>query len=148
MLEKRAFLRAQLPQPLQHLYQPLQLFLEGATEDNDVVDVDKRRHPLQAIQYPLHQTLKASRSVTETKGHDVGVPPALPEGEGCLGLVFLSHLHLVVARLQVECGEPPSPQQRVQSVVDPGQGVRVLYSHVNQRPVVYAEPLCAVLLHD
>ena len=42
MLEERALLRVQLEvsfsQLLQHLYQPLQLFLEGATKDDNVID--------------------------------------------------------------------------------------------------------------
>ena len=44
MLEERALLRVQLEvsfsQLLQHLYQPLQLFLEGATKDDNVIDRD------------------------------------------------------------------------------------------------------------
>ena len=94
---------------------------------------------------------EGSGSVAEAKRYLIKFKKlAAADTEGHLFLILLLYGDLPVPAFQVEGGEPASTMQRVEEVVDAGNGVNVLYGGCTELPEVDAEPETTILLfhHD
>jgi hypothetical protein len=74
------------------------------------------------MEYMIHETLKSGGSITQAKGHDQELIVTLMSSKCCLGNVFLLHVYLVVARMEIKFGKVPSTTQFIQKVINDRNG--------------------------
>ena len=68
-----------VPEPLEDLAEPSEVFLPCGGKDSDVVEVEQARLPMEAGQDSIHEAGKGGRWVAETKG-DLVKLKQLPAG--------------------------------------------------------------------
>ncbi|KRX15936.1 hypothetical protein T07_6614 [Trichinella nelsoni] len=93
----------------------------------------------QASQGCLHDDRFCGWCVEQSKGHHFELVQPKGGGEGRLLLILLLDLHLPVSACQVQGRKPLCTRQRVQSVVEPQERVRILPCEVVQLPVIDTE---------
>ena len=76
-----------------------QVFLRGAGEDEDVINVDEDEPVQHFTENTIHQSLEHSRGIGEVKGHDQILVVNTGLVEGGLPLVPLSYLYQMVGIL-------------------------------------------------
>ena len=103
-----------VPQPLKDLAEPSEMFFPSGREDDNIVEVEKARLPMEAGQYSIHETGKGGWSVAETKGNLVELKQLPAAGlKRSFLFVLLRYRHLPIATLQIQSGKPLSPMESV-----------------------------------
>jgi hypothetical protein len=69
------------------------------------------------MKYMIHETLKSEGGIKETKRNDQELIVALMSANLSLGNVFLFHMYLVVARMEVKFGKVLSPIEFIQKAI-------------------------------
>ena len=98
-LEKQALrrleLQIELPEPLEHHTQALQVLLLCGVKDYDIIQVDYTIHEVQLPQGVLHETLECRGCIAQPEWH-VGklIEPKVSHCEGCVLLQSWGHLDL------------------------------------------------------
>ena len=98
---------------------------------------------MEAGQDAIHEAGEGGRRIAQTKGDLVKFEqlPTARTKRG-LSLVLLCDRHLPVPTFEVQGGEPFSPMESVQEIVNPGQRVSILDgSCVKHRPFSVPLPL-------
>ena len=86
------------------------MFLPGAGEDDDVVEVVQTGLSCETIQDAIHEAGEGGRSVRQAEGDTVELEEAAVTGaEGGLGTILLSDGDLSIPILEVKGGEPAGP---------------------------------------
>ena len=98
-LEERALqrleLQIELPEPLEHHTQALQVFLLCATKDYDIIQVDHTICEAQLPQGVLHEMLECRQCIAQPERHAGKlVEPKVPHCEGRVLLRSWGHLDL------------------------------------------------------
>ena len=140
-----------MAEPLEDLSEAGEVLFPRGGKDDDIVQVEKAGFPVESSQDSIHEVGEGSRSVAEAKRYLIEFKKlAAAYMEGRRLLILLLYGDLPVPAFQVEGGEPASTMQRVEEVVDAGNGVSVLYGGRIELPEVDAEPETTVLLfhHD
>ena len=90
------------------------MFFPSRREDDNIVEVEKARLPMEAGQNSIHEAGEGGWSVTETKRNLVELKqlPAAGSKRSFL-FVLLRYRHLPIATLQVQSGKPLSPMESV-----------------------------------
>ena len=103
-----------VPQPLEDLAEPGEVFFPGGRKDNYVVEIKEARLPMEACQDSIHEAGKGGWSVAETKGNLVELKqlPAAGSKRSFL-FVLLGDWHLPIATFQVQGGEPLGPMESI-----------------------------------
>ena len=109
-----AFLRPQLeisvPQSLEDLTEPREMFLPCGGDDDNVVKIKKARFPVETREDAIHEAGEGSGSVAETKWDLVELVQLLTAGtKRCFLLIPLHDRDLPVPTFQIQSGEPASP---------------------------------------
>ena len=109
-----AFLCPQLeisvPQSLEDLAEPSEMFLPCGGEDDNVVKIKEARFPVETREDAIHEVGEGGGSVAETKWDLVKFVQLPTAGtKCCLLLIPLHDRDLPVPTLQVQGGEPASP---------------------------------------
>jgi len=94
------------PQALKYLFQPFQLFLEGLSEQDYVIEVDPANLIGQSTQHYVHQTLEYRGGTRESKRHNRETETPLTRDEGRLVTVRLCYGDIVVSRPEVQRAVP------------------------------------------
>ena len=89
------------------------LFPSGREDDN-IIEVEKARLPVEAGQNSIHEVGEGGWSVTETKGNLVELKQLPAAGSKCSFLfVLLCYRHLPIATLQIHSRKPLSPMESI-----------------------------------
>ena len=119
-------LKVGVPESLKDLAKSSEMFFPGRGKDNDVIQVEQARLPVEAGEDAIHEAREGGRCVAKTEGGLVIFVQLSAAGTKCgLCLITLSDGHLPVPTLEVEGGEPSSPMESVEEVIYPGQWVGV-----------------------
>jgi hypothetical protein len=70
----------------------------------------------------IHETLESGGSITQAKGHDQELIVTLMSSKCSLGNVFLFHMYLVVARMEIKFSKVLSTTQFIQQVINDRNG--------------------------
>ena len=94
---------------------------------------------MKSSQDTVHESLKRGWGIAQTKWHHVELKESLRGANCCLLSVLRLHLYLPVTTKQVKGGEDTRPRERVQGLIDPGDGVGILPGHTVELAVVNTE---------
>ena len=99
-----------MPQSLEDLTEPSEMFLPCGGEDNNVVKIKEARFPVETREDAIHEAGEGSGSIAETKW-DLVKSVQLPTAstKRCFLLIPLHDRGLLVPTLQIQSGEPASP---------------------------------------
>jgi hypothetical protein len=70
----------------------------------------------------IHEILESGGSFTQAKGHDQELIVTLMSSKGSLGNVFLFHMYLVVARMEIRFSKVTNTTQLIQEVINERNG--------------------------
>jgi hypothetical protein len=79
----------------------LQVLSPRVAVDEDVIEENKDKFPKKWPQHRVHESLKCSRSVRETKWHDQELKMAMMSSECSLFNILMADSNLVISRTQV-----------------------------------------------
>src|SRR5262249_928618 len=99
-------------------------------------------------EHPVHQVHKDSRGIRQAKGHYQELVMSVPGPKSSLLNILFPDPELMISRSEIYLREHLSRLQLVKEIINPGQRIPVLHSHLVQFPVIYAHPERTVLLPD
>ena len=89
-----------VPQSLEDLAEPGEVFFPSRRKDNNVVEIKEARLPMEAGQDSIHEAGKGGRRIAETKGNLVELKQLPAAGSKCsLLFVLLCNRHLPIPTL-------------------------------------------------
>jgi hypothetical protein len=96
----------------------------------------------------IHDTLKRSVGIIETKGNDQELIVALMSEKCSLGNVFLFHTYLVLAIMEVKFGKVLSPTKFIQKVIYDMNGKFILDGNFFEGTKIRTHAPSSFLLED
>ena len=81
---------------------------------------------MKASQDTVHESLERGRGIAQPKWHQIKLKESVRGANGCLLPVLRLHFHLPVLTQQIEGAKDSRSSKRVQSLVNSGNGIRIL----------------------
>ena len=119
----------------------LQMLRPQRAVDENIVEKDQHKPPQVGAKDIVHQRLECRWGIGEAERHHQELVVAVVGAEGGLGNVVGVHLHLVVARAQVELGEEARALELVEELINHWDRELVLRGLGVEGVVVDAETL-------
>ena len=133
-------LESMFPESVKYYTHPLQMLFWGFGIHYYIIQVDETIGQIQLPQAVLHEVLKISQSITETKWHLITLKEThTAQGESCEFFRLLLHRNLPKLRSQVECGVVGRAYKTFKAFTNARQWMRVLSSESIEFPKIYAK---------